>query len=238
MELPVELKRLIEKYKAQYHIVEDDAEILKKVIPTLEDEDIIKIYDELCREENNSLQNGQRPDFEKYREEILNYLDNSMIKSELIRREQKQSSKQDLQQRNYTYISEFATNLDNKPDKIKIIKNFYRKIKQLEEERKLLNVKETIDSIELSIHICECILHICEKMKLELVLYRGPFYKKKYKLNNDINIQKIKRRKQLKEQSQNNLQILYLNQTIKYMNELKEQLEEIKEKARAEDEER
>ena len=41
MELPIELKRLIEKYKAQYNIVGEDDEILKKIIPSLEDEDII-----------------------------------------------------------------------------------------------------------------------------------------------------------------------------------------------------
>ena len=40
MELPVELKRLIERNKAQYGIEGDDEEILKRIIPELEDEDI------------------------------------------------------------------------------------------------------------------------------------------------------------------------------------------------------
>ncbi len=231
MELPVELKRLIEKYKAQYHITGADDDILKKVISKLEDEDIIKLYDELCEEKNKNiaLKNGYRPNFEKYREEILDYLDDSVVKSELIRREQKQSSKPDLQQRNYTYISEFATILENKPDKLKIIKNFYRKIKQLENERELLNVKETINNIELSIHIYQCILHICEKLNIELILYRGPKYKKKYELADDINLNKIKRKKRNKKQTQKHLQILSLNQIVKHIYELKEQLEEIKE---------
>lgn len=240
MELPAELKRLIEKYKAQYHIAGTDEEILQRVIPRLEDEDIIKIYDELCEEENNNriFRNGQRPNFEKYREGILNYLDDSVVKAELIKREQRQSSKPDLQQRNYTYISEFANNLDNKPDKLKIIKNFYRKIEQLEEERELLNIKEAINSIELSIHIYECILHICEKLKMELILYRGPKYNKKYKLINYVNIKKIKRKKQASTQTQMKLQILSLNQTIKHINDLKKQLEKLKEQERLEDGER
>ena len=37
MELPIELKRLVEKYKALYNLVGTDDEILKKVIPKLED---------------------------------------------------------------------------------------------------------------------------------------------------------------------------------------------------------
>lgn len=53
MELPTQLKRLIEKYKSQYNIAGQDDEILKKIIPSLEDEDIIKLYDELCKEELN-----------------------------------------------------------------------------------------------------------------------------------------------------------------------------------------
>ena len=106
MELPIELKRLIERNKAQYGIKGEDEDILKKIIPELEDEDIIRLYDELCEEENNNIlaNKGYRPNFEKYREEILEYLDDSVVKSEIIRREQNQSSKPNLQQRHYTYI--------------------------------------------------------------------------------------------------------------------------------------
>ena len=197
MRLPLELARLIEKYKAQYNIEGEEDEILKKVIPMLEDEDIIRIYDELCEEENNNILNkkGYRPNFEKYREEILDYLDDSVVKAEIIRREQNQSSKPDLQQRNYTYISEFTTTLDNKPDKKKIVNSFYRKIKQLQEERNILNVKESINNIELTIHIYQCILHVCEKMEIDLVLYRGPKYKERYKLLNQIDLKRLKRRR-------------------------------------------
>ena len=72
MELPIELKRLIERNKAQYGIKGEDEDILKKIIPELEDEDIIRIYNELCEEENNNIvsNKGYRPNFEKYREEI------------------------------------------------------------------------------------------------------------------------------------------------------------------------
>ena len=187
MELPIELKRLIERNKAYYNIEGEDEEILKKIIPELEDEDIIKLYDELCEEENNNIlaNKGYRLNFEKYREEILEYLDDSVVKSEIIRREQNQSSKNDLQQRNYTYISEFTTTLDNKPDKKKIVNSFYRKIRQLNEKRNLLNVKETLNNIELTIHIYQCILHIVEKMEIDLVLYRGPKYKEKEKTKHE-----------------------------------------------------
>lgn len=223
MRLPIELARLIEKYKSQYRIEGEDDEILKKVIPMLEDEDIIRIYDELCAEENNNIitKKGYRPNFEKYREEILDYLDDSAVKSEIIRREQNQSSKPDLQQRNYTYISEFTTTLDNKPDKKKIVKSFYRKIKQLEEERNLLNVKESINNIELIMHIYQCILHVCEKMEIDLVLYRGPKYKERYKLLKQIDLKRIKRKKQTKQENQTRLQNMFLNENIKRINKLK-----------------
>ena len=89
--------------------------------------------------------------------------------------------------------------MDNKKDKKKIIKSFYRKIKQLEEEKILLNVKETIKNIELIIHIYKCILHAVEKMDIDLILYRGPKYNNKYKLLTQIDIRKIKRRKQTKQ---------------------------------------
>lgn len=225
MRLPEELKRLIEKNKAQYGIEGEDDEILKKIIPSLEDEDIIKLYDELCAEEDNAISSkrGIRPNFEKYREEILEYLDDSVVKAEIIRREQYQSSKPNLQQRHYTYISEFTTTLDNKPDKKKIVSSFYRKIKQLEIERRLLNVRETINNIQLTIHIYQCILHICEKMSIDLVLYRGPKYSKKYKLISEIDIRKIKRKKQSKEQNQIKLQNIFLNENIKRINKLKMQ---------------
>ena len=231
MRLPIELARLIEKYKAQYNIEDEDDEILKKVIPMLEDEDIIKIYDELCEEENNNIlsKKGYRPNFEKYREEILDYLDDSVVKSEIIKREQNQSSKPDLQQRNYTYISEFTTTLENKPDKKKIIKSFYRKIKQLEAERKLLNVRETINNIELMIHIYECILHVCEKMEIDLVLYRGPKYKETYKLLNQIDLKRLKKRKQTKKENQIRLQNMFLNENIKRVNKLKLEKERLRE---------
>lgn len=228
MQLPIELKRLIEKNKAQYGIVGEDDEILKKIIPELEDEDIIRLYDELCEEDNIRHINGFRPAFQKYREEILDYLDDSMVKAEIIRREQYQSSKQDLQQRNYTYISEFATTLENKPDKKKIINSFYRKIKQLEEERTLVNVKETIKNIELIIHIYKCILHVAEKMDIDLGLYRGPKYNKKYKLLTQIDIRKIRRKRRSKEENQLKLQNIFLNENIKRINKLKLEEERIK----------
>lgn len=223
MRLPIELARLIEKYKAQYNIEGEEDEILKKVIPMLEDEDIIRIYDELCEEENNNILNkkGYRPNFEKYREEILDYLDDSVVKAEIIRREQNQSSKPDLQQRNYTYISEFTTTLDNKPDKKKIINSFYRKIKQLQEERNILNVKESINNIELTIHIYQCILHVCEKMEIDLVLYRGPKYKERYKLLNQIDLKRLKRRRKTKQENQIRLQNMFFNENIKRINKLK-----------------
>ena len=229
MQLPIELKRLIEKNKAQYGIVGEEDEILKKIIPELEDEDIIRIYDELCEEDNNTIAKGNRPNFEKYREEILEYLDDSMVKAEIIRREQYQSSKTDLQQRNYTYISEFASTLDNKPDKKKIINSFYRKIKQLEEERELLNVRGAINNIQLILHIYQCILHVSEKMDIDLVLYRGPKYKKISKALNPVDIRKIKRRR-CKINNQIIMQNIFLNQNIKRINELKLEEKMLKEK--------
>lgn len=230
MELPVELKRLIERNKAQYGIEGDDEEILKRIIPELEDEDIIRLYDELCEEENrNILSNkGYRPNFEKYREEILEYLDDSVVKAEIIKREQNQSSKTDLQQRNYTYISEFTTTLDNKPDKKKIINSFYRKIRQLQDERNLLNVKSTISNIELTMHIYQCILHIAEKMDIDLVLYRGPKYKERYKLSSElIDIKRLKRKRKSKQENQIRLQNIFLEQNLKRINQLKVQKERI-----------
>lgn len=234
MELPIELKRLVEKYKALYKLVGNDDEILKKVIPKLEDEDIIKLYDELCKEgASHSIHNGYRPNFEKYREDLLEYLDDSMVKSEIIRREQKQSSKTDLQQRNYTYISEFTTTLDNKPDKLKVIQTFYKKLKQLESERNLLNINDSINNIELSIHIYECILHIREKMNIDLVLYRSFKSKKKYKLQNYIDFKKIRDKKLQKEEYQRLLQILCFNQINAHINELNNQLQVLKQQIKS-----
>lgn len=241
MKLPVELARLIEKYKAQYNIKGEDDKILKKVIPMLEDEDIIRIYDELCEEENNNIltKKGYRPNFEKYREEILDYLDDSVVKAEIIRREQMQSAKSDLQQRNYTYISEFTTTLNNKPDKRKIVKSFYRKIRQLQEERELLNVRETINNIELIIHIYKCILHVCEKMDVDLVLYRGPKYKERYKLSSQlIDIRRLNKRRKSKQENQTRLQNIFLNQNIKRINKLKAEKEKLAEAILEDDEER
>lgn len=227
--MPIELKRLIEKYKAQYNIVGEDHEILKKIIPSLEDEDIIKLYDELCHEEFTiSDKKSSRPNFEKYREDLLNYLDDSMVKSEIIRREQKQSSKTDLTQRNYTYISEFTTTLDNKPDKLKIIRSFYRKIKQLESERNLLDVHQSINNIDLSIHIYQCILHISEKMSIDLVLYRGFTAKKKYKLQNYIDLQKLKRRKKESKHIEEHIQQIRSNYIIEHINELQKLRQNLK----------
>lgn len=236
MQLPQELKNLIEKSKVQYGIIGQDEEILKKVIPMLEDEDIIKLYDELCEEENNIAKNGNRPNFEKYREEILEYLDDTVVKAEIIRREQYQSSKQDLQQRNYTYISEFTTALDNKPDKKKIIKSFYRKIKQLEAEKDLLNVQKTINNIDLIMHIYQCILHVSEKMDIDLELYRGPKYKEKYTIITPIDIRRIKRKRGSKEENQRRLQTIFLNENIKRMNMLKVQKERVNKRAEQENE--
>lgn len=231
MQLPIELKRLIERNKAQYGLVGEDDEILKKIIPSLEDEDIIKLYDELCEEENRNIltKKGYRPNFEKYREEILEYLDDSVVKAEIIRREQNQSSKPDLEQRNYTYISEFTTTLENKPDKKKIINSFYRKIRQLEEKRELLNVKSAINNLELTIHIYQCILHISEKMNIDLVLYRGPKYKERYKLLKQIDLKRIKRKKQTKQENQTRLQNMFLNENIKRINKLKLEKARLKE---------
>lgn len=241
MELPIELKRLIERNKAQYGIEGEDEEILKKIIPELEDEDIIRLYDELCEEENNNIlaNKGYRPNFEKYREEILEYLDDSVVKSEIIRREQNQSSKNDLQQRNYTYISEFTTTLDNKPDKKKIVNSFYRKIRQLNEKRNLLNVKETLNNIELTIHIYQCILHIVEKMEIDLVLYRGPKYKERYKLSSQlIDLRRLKKKRQSKQFNQIRLQNMFLNENIRRINDLKLQKERIEQSVLEDDEER
>ena len=241
MELPIELKRLIERNKAQYGIKGEDEDILKKIIPELEDEDIIRIYNELCEEENNNIlsNKGYRPNFEKYREEILEYLDDSVVKSEIIRREQNQSSKADLQQRNYTYISEFTTTLDNKPDKKKIVNSFYRKIRQLEEKRNFLNAKETINNIELTMHIYQCILHIAEKMDIDLVLYRGPKYQGRYKLSTQlIDIRRLKRKKQSKQENQIRLQNMFLNQNLKRINDLKIQKERLEEAILEDDGER
>ena len=150
-----------------------------------------------------------------------------------------QSSKSDLQQRNYTYISEFTTTLDNKPDKMKIINSFYRKIKQLEEEKNLLNVRETIDNINLSIHIYQCILHIAEKIDIDLVLYRGPKFKERYKLSSElIDIKRLKRRRQSKNENQIRLQNIFLEQNLKRINLLKAQKERIEEAIIDNDEER
>ena len=238
MQLPIELKRLIERNKAYYGIIGEDEEILKKIIPELEDEDIIRIYDELCEEENQNILNkkGYRPNFEKYREEILEYLDDSAVKSEIIRREQNQSSKNDLKQRNYTYISEFASTLDNKPDKKKIINSFYRKIKQLEEKRDLLDVKGTISNIELMIHIYECILHVSEKMEIDLVLYRGPKYSERYKLLKQIDIKRLRRKKKSKQENQIRLQNMFLNENIKRIKKLKLEKEKLIESILEDDE--
>lgn len=241
MELPEELKRLIERNKAQYGIEGDDEEILKRIIPELEDEDIIRLYDELCEEENRNIlsQKGYRPNFEKYREEILEYLDDSVVKAEIIKREQNQSSKSDLQQRNYTYISEFTTTLDNKPDKKKIINSFYRKIRQLQEERNLLNVRDSISNIELTMHIYQCILHIAEKMEIDLVLYRGPKYKERYKLLSQlIEIKRLKRKRQSKQNNQIRLQNIFLEQNLKRINELKKQKEKLQKLMEDKDRER
>ena len=231
MELPSELKNTIEKYKYLYRLDGTDSDILKKIIPSLSDKDILELYEELCAKEKE-IHHSQnyRPNFEKYREEILEYLDDNIVKSEIIRREQKQWAKNDLKQRNYIFISELATTLDNKPDKMKIIRSFYRKIKQLESERNLLDVKGTIDNIELSIHIYNCILHICEKMSIDLELYRGFNGKKKYKLKQHVDFIKLKykRKKQSKEQNQLHLKNLYFNQIIKQINDLKTELQELK----------
>ena len=233
IELPLELRKLIEKAKAQYHITGSDDAILKKVIPKLEDEDIIELYNELCEEERKQLRlQGNRPNFEKYREEILDYLDDSVVKAEIIKREQRQSSKPDLAQRNYTYISEFTTTLDNKPDKLKVIQSFYRKIKQLEKERDMLDVKDTINNLKLSAHIYECIQHIQEKMTIDLALYRGPDFKKRYHLKKienklELSVKKLRQKKLSKEERNKKLQIMCLNQTVKRVKQLQEQIDEL-----------
>lgn len=233
MELPEELKQLVEKYKKTYNIVDSDDEILKRVIPLLEDEDIIQIYNELCAEDKRIHHSSNfRPKFEKYREDILEYIDDSYIKSEIVQREQRQWSKGDLRQRNYIFISELASTLDDNADKKKIIKSFYRKIKQLENERNLLNVQDSINNIELTIHIYKCILHIAEKMTIELDLYRGFDGKEKYKMQEEIDylILRNKRKAMSKEQAQQYLKTLYFNQVMKRVNDLKLQMEELKQR--------
>ena len=233
MELPQNLSQLIEKYKSLYNIEGSDDSILKRVIPLLEDEDIIQIYNELCEEDKKIHHSSNfRPTFEKYREDILEYIDDSFVKSEIVKREQRQWSKNDLRQRNYIFISELATTLDDNSDKLKIIKSFYRKIKQLEDERNLLNVQEAINNIELTIHIYKCILHICEKMTIELDLYRGFDGKEKYKMQEEIDylILRNKRKSMSKEQAQQHLKTLYFNQIIKRVNDLKLQMEELKQR--------
>lgn len=233
MELPEELKQLVEKYKKLYNIEGSDDEILKRVIPLLEDEDIIQIYNELCAEDKRIHHSSNfRPTFEKYREDILEYIDDSYIKSEIVQREQRQCSKNDLRQRNYIFISELASTLDDNADKLKIIKSFYRKIKQLEDERNLLNIQDTINNIELTIHIYNCILHICEKMTIELDLYRGFDGKEKYTLQEEIDylILKNKRKAMSKEQAQQHLKTLYFNQVMKRINDLNLQMEELKQR--------
>lgn len=233
MELPEELKQLVEKYKKLYNIESSDDEILKRVIPLLEDEDIIQIYNELCAEDKRIHHSSNfRPTFEKYREDILEYIDDSYIKSEIVQREQRQWSKGDLRQRNYTFISELASTLDDNSDKKKIIKSFYRKIKQLEEKRNLLSVQDTINNIELTIHIYNCILHIAEKMIIELDLYRGFDGKGKYKMQEELDylILRNKRKAMSKEQAQQYLKTIYFNQVIKRVNDLKLQMEELKQR--------
>ena len=111
---------------------------------------------------------------------MLNYLDDSVVKAEIVKREQRQSSKALLEQRNYTYISEFTLALDNKEDRTKIINSFHKKVKQLEEDRRNtsnMSEDQKEDNIELSIHILKCIKHIIEKMDIDLILYRGPNFK-------------------------------------------------------------
>ena len=233
MELPEELKQIVEKYKKLYNIGGSDNEILKRVIPLLEDEDIIQIYDELCAEDKRIHHNSNsRPKFEKYREDILEYIDDSYIKSEIVQREQRQWSKGDLRQRNYIFISELASTLDNNADKKKIIKSFYRKIKQLESERSLLNVQEAINNIELTIHIYKCILHISEKMTIELDLYRGFDGKEKYKMQEEIDylILRNKRKAMSREQAEQHLKTLYFNQVMKRVNDLKLQMDVLKQR--------
>ena len=233
MELPQNLSQLIEKYKSLYNIEGSDDSILKRVIPLLEDEDIIQIYNELCEEDKKIHHSSNfRPTFEKYREDILEYIDDSFVKSEIVKREQRQWSKNDLRQRNYIFISELATTLDNNADKLKIIKSFYKKIKQLEAERNLLNVQEAINNIELTVHIYKCILHISEKMTIDLELYRGFDGKEKYKLKEQIDllILKNKRKSMSKEQAQQHLKTLYFNQILKRVNDLRLQMEELKQR--------
>ena len=237
MELPRELKRLVEKYKAKYNLNEEDDEILKKVIPQLEDEDIIKIYDELCEEENYLIltKKGYRPNFEKYREEMLNYLDDSVVKAEIVKREQRQSSKALLEQRNYTYISEFTLALDNKEDRTKIINSFHKKVKQLEEDRRNtsnMSEDQKEDNIELSIHILKCIKHIIEKMDIDLILYRGPNFKNiKLKVLEEFEdkIKKLKKEKYSKEFIEMCIKERILNQVVKQIQQLELEEKQLKE---------
>lgn len=237
MELPRELKRLVEKYKAKYNLNEEDDEILKKVIPQLEDEDIIKIYDELCEEENYLIftKKGYRPNFEKYREEMLNYLDDSVVKAEIVKREQRQSSKALLEQRNYTYISEFTLALDNKEDRRKIINSFHKKVKQLEEDRRNtsnMSEDQKEDNIELSIHILKCIKHIIEKMDIDLILYRGPNFKNiKLKVLEEFEdkLKKLKKEKYSKEFIEMCIKERILNQVVKQIQQLELEEKQLKE---------
>ena len=66
-------------------------------------------------------------------------------------------------------------------------------------------------------------------MDIDLVLYRGPKYNKKYKLLTQTDIRKMKRKKQSKENYQILLHNLFLNENLKKINNLKIELRRMKE---------
>ena len=65
-------------------------------------------------------------------------------------------------------------------------------------------------------------------MEIDLVLYRGPKYKERYKLSSGlIDIKRLKRKRQLKQINQQRLQNMFLNQNLKKINQLKDQKERL-----------
>ena len=92
----------------------------------------------------------------------------------------------------------------------------------------MLDVDQSINNIELSIHIYQCILHISEKMSIDLVLYRGFTAKKKYELQNYIDFKKLKKRKKESKHIKEHLQQIRSNYIIEHINELQKLKQELK----------
>ena len=76
-------------------------------------------------------------------------------------------------------------------------------------------------------------------MEIDLVLYRGPKYKERYKLSSQlIDLRRLKKHRQSKQFNQMRLQNMFLNQNIKRINDLKLQKERIEQSVLEDDEER